>query len=496
MIKDKESVREVIRMMLAGKVAPVTDRKRYYFYSAPPEYSIQFSSLKEILSKDSPEKKATIEKLKGGNSGKYHADYFIWKKVVIVTNEYTPGAGLVAYEVDITPSGSKVAGSEKVYPTDSGITAEQIEKDNLLFEDKRGDSNILNIDKTLSSYFIEGKDPPQNILRLLVTGAVPPGKIINYEIFNRILDEYRIWSSSLNQLLSPDFEVPTADDVPGGHYAGGEATYKKIVSPYDVAEKEEVVPGPVKVEKPEPETGTDKPEDKAVFEPVGEKPVKPEQGQYLDRGPTGKTSSEKGDYSSKPYAGGFDVMQRLVEDQKKDMKLRKMAREMILGELKEVTGLAVNTQTQSVGKLNLSAPVTSPAERSTAMTPAKVLFPVDPSRPPKDSIKQINRNINTLKKVKMNMNKNKSNAAKPQTINDLKEKTTPTDTGKATTPTRGRSIKDPVNYLAPDTTQDVDNSIRIMRKELNKLTGMKNAPQEKTKAASYEVVRLFINGER
>lgn len=330
---NKSSVRKILNLVLAGKEEErrnvAVRRRRYYFFNAPAENSIKFSALREILSKESPEKAAIIEKLQGGNSGRYYADYFRWLHVAVVTNEYTTGRGLVVYTCDLSNIGAKIAGSERVIPANSPVTAEKIEADNLLFEDKRGNSNVINIDKTGESYYLE-EDPPGNLAKILVTGSVPPGHILNYDAFSRYYDEFRIWVPNLNQLLLPSFETPTSDDVEGGHYTGGELAYNKLIKPYEKKEEDK---------KGKKSLGEKMEEKKEIFEPVGQKPVAPEKGSYLDQGP-GKSASERvsrnlGDYAEEPYSGGTDVLQRLIKEQRKHMKIRKKARKIVASYIKQ-----------------------------------------------------------------------------------------------------------------------------------------------------------------
>lgn len=357
----KSSVMRVLNIHLAGKEEKPKDtsnvpvsRRRYYYFRAPAENSIKFTALSEIMQNDTPERDATIKKLQGGNSGRYYADYFSWQKVAIVTNEFTQGSGLVVYECDLSPIGSKIVGSEKVTPSDAPVDAAEIEDKLLLFDDKRANSGIINVDKTNESYFLE-EDAPQNISKILMSGAVPAGHILTYDVFSRYFDEYRIWIPNINQLLLPDFEVPKSDDVPGGHYVGGQAAYDKLVGPVEksMKKKEEETEEPSLGEKIEEKT-----EEKEVFEPVGEKPVAPEKGEYMDT----KTAAKKkdpGDYASEPYSGGTDVMQRLVKDQRKKMNIRKQAQKVAMTFIKEAQVPPATTTTTTSKSDSPSIPISS-----------------------------------------------------------------------------------------------------------------------------------------
>lgn len=289
-----KSVQRVLRIISAGKEEPpiaptapeepvseakpaeaAVQRHRYYFYEAKPENSIKFTSLQEILKKESPEREAMIEKLKGGNTGKFFADYFRWRKIAVVTNEYSPeGKGVVVYEADLSPIGSKIPGSEKVTPTDTKATPETVEADLLLFSDKRANSNVINIETSSESSFID-TDPPSNLTRILLSRAMPAGRRLPYNEFIKKFDEYRIWIPNLNQLVLPDFDIPKNDDAPGGHYPGGQQAYAKLVGPVEKEQEQKQAPQQPslgqKVEK----------EEKSIFEPVT-KSTEPVRGDYLD----------------------------------------------------------------------------------------------------------------------------------------------------------------------------------------------------------------------
>lgn len=266
----------------AERGGPSVQTKRYYFYEAQPENSIKFTALNQILSKESPEKKVTVTKLEGGNTGRMFADYFVWKAVAIRTNKYSPdGSTFVAYFCKLTPFGGKVQGSEVVLPKDAAVTPETIENDFLLFEDKSGNSAVINLDKTSESVYID-RDAPQDAAAIIVKNVVPTGNKQPYDEFVKKFDEYRIWIPNIRQLLLPDFEKPTQDALKGGpgHYIGGEKAFKDQVAPYI---KEE----PTKEPSSQDDDGGEAPaEDKKEgpgFKP-GTTPVSPTQGGVVDPG--------------------------------------------------------------------------------------------------------------------------------------------------------------------------------------------------------------------
>lgn len=264
---------------VADKGAPSVQTKRYYFYEAPPENSIKFTALNQILSKDSPEKQATIEKLEGGNTGQRFADYFIWKALALRTNKYSQdGRTFVSYTCRLNPFGSKMQGSEVVTPENAAVTAETIEKDFLLFEDKSGNSSVVNPDKTGESVYID-RDAPQDVAALLAKNVIPAGNKQPYEEFVKKFDEYRIWVPNLRQLMLPDFNKPTHDALKKGpgHYVGGDKAFEAEVAPYAKGE-----PG-AEAEGEEPSLGSKMKEPSPGFKP-GTEPVKPTSGKVLDEG--------------------------------------------------------------------------------------------------------------------------------------------------------------------------------------------------------------------
>jgi hypothetical protein len=311
-------------------------RWRYYFFDAPPENSIKFGYLSEILKRDTPERTALIKKLQGGNTGKYFADYFSWKKVIIATTQYSPdGKTLTVYEADLTPMGTKIAGSEKVYPESSNATVENFETDLILYSDKRGNSGVLNIDNSGESLFSD-QDPPNNLVNILLSRTRPAGRFINYNDFSKIFDEYRVWATNLNQLLLPNFDLPKNDDVSGGHYVGGQAAFDKIVVPViqGIEKKEQQQPQePSLLKKTDKDNTAEK---ESPFESVDEQDKSRVRGDNLDI-PTGSPMAQnKKRFSSEDY------------------KIQRMARKVLAGYIGEEASLeeeaaATSTTVKGIG---------------------------------------------------------------------------------------------------------------------------------------------------
>jgi hypothetical protein len=370
-VENENLIQNVLRMHIAGKEDPEdagesrkttpVQRKRYYFYEAHPENAIKFTALSDILKRKSPEREALIEKLKGGYTGEYCADYFRWKKLVVVTNEYAPD--LLVYEADLTSIGAKIPGSVNIYPQDAAVSTDMVERDLLLFKDQRGSSSIINIDSSSESEFAND-DPPNNIARILLSRSVPPGDLLPYDAFVRCFDEYRIWVPNLNQLLLPDFGTPKTDDVRGGHYTGGREAYERLVGPIE----EELKAETSKEKSKSLGEMVEKKEEGSKFEPVS-KETEPVSGDYIDRTPgSTKTAREKGDYSSEPYSGGMDVLQKLVKEQRKHMKIRKMATRIVNSFLEKQSAV-----TQTAPAKGYTAPAMPKTKGTTGLPSSKKL---------------------------------------------------------------------------------------------------------------------------
>lgn len=249
---------------------PVT-RKRYYYYNAIPSNSINFKGITSILEDSSNNEKriSLVNSLRGGNHGKFFADYFIWLKVVISTTQYSQdGKSLVVYEVMLNPDGTKSEGTANIYPKSANVTPDVFEKDINLFSNSN--SNAVTIDNSGESVYCNGKEPPSNVANILLNGGIPPkGQFpqLKYQDFFGLFDEFRIWSLNLNQLVYPDHSIPQTDGVPGGHYMGGPNYFNKIVGPYlqDIQQKEQPQQPSLK-DKAEQQA----PSEKSPFEPVDE----------------------------------------------------------------------------------------------------------------------------------------------------------------------------------------------------------------------------------
>jgi hypothetical protein len=270
---NQELIKKVLKR--AGKeeieIEKPVKRYRYFFYDASPEYSIKFTHLTTILKGTSSEKDALIDKLKGGNSGKYCADYFRWRKVYVVTNQYSND--YVVYEASLNPIGTKVPGTEKLYPSnaESIVNIKDFEDDLSLYISKRGNSNVINLD--VGESLFTDKEESKNFIKILLSGMAP-SNFLNYQDFIKIFDEYRIWVPNLNILLLPDLNIPKTDDVKGGHYKGGIKSFEEFVAPYIKETKKEKKELSLKEKK--------ELEEQSIFEPVDQQKKERVEGEYLD----------------------------------------------------------------------------------------------------------------------------------------------------------------------------------------------------------------------
>lgn len=315
--------------------------KRFYFYQARPQDAIDFEGLGKLLATDSMDKDTIIKKLQGGSGGQdtYTAAYFSWKKLIVATNIKSPqGKSLIVYECSLTPDGSR-EGEGTISPQGAPTTAENIEEEMSLFS-RKFNKDIITIDTGPHSVFMNG-EPTSETVKAMMSWHFPVGE--TYEKFKDVFKHYRLWIESEGRLYLPNHKMPSQegikDGVEGGYYPGGKDAYNKMIAPKVAPAKPEEKPEELSLE--DKMKGKEPPKPVSPYEPV-KKSVEPESGgDYLDRPSAIKMAAEEGDYASEPYSGGTDVVQRLVRDQHKCMKIRRMARTVIMGYLKEAQPPAV-----------------------------------------------------------------------------------------------------------------------------------------------------------
>lgn len=269
-------------------------RKRFYFYSAPPENNINFPSITAILrGSNQADKERLINNLKGGYAGEYSAAYFKWQKLIVSTTQYSKdGKRPVVFEVSLNDNGS-INGAGDVYPKDSGVTPEMFIKDLSLFTEKGG--RIVSIDTSAESMFYNYyKGAPSNAVNAILGNnppPAPPNSIppLNASSFNDLFDQYRMYSIGLKRLVMPNGELSTKDGVPGGNYPGGKDAFEKVVGPVlqeiekKEQEKEQVGGASLSDQMKNAPDSRESP-----FEPVDQQKSEHVKGQYLDKPNTGK----------------------------------------------------------------------------------------------------------------------------------------------------------------------------------------------------------------
>jgi hypothetical protein len=262
----------------------IVSRARYYFFDAPAGNKIPFKDIDGILkSNNEAAKSALIENLKGGNSGKFCADYFRWLKIVVAA-DMENGTRFV-YSCDLNPVGTKLVNKAEISPDNVGKSLEDAEKELMVFstESKQNLSNVVSLEASGESKFVNGAPPPE-IVKMLQNRQVPGIKMIGYDQFKELLDEFRIWVPDMKRLVLPNLENPGIEE---GQYPGGPEAYNKFVAPV-----EQKLQQPK--EKPAPEKSLgEKEEEKGpeIFQPAG--PTKPTQGDVLDQ-PSGLPTTPQG----------------------------------------------------------------------------------------------------------------------------------------------------------------------------------------------------------
>lgn len=303
---------------------PVT-RKRFYFFAAPPDNSINFQGITATLNgQNQEEKKKLINNLKGGYGVESSAAYFKWEKLIVSTTQYSKdGKKPVILDVNLNDDGTQ-DGAGDVYPKDSGVTPDMFIKDLGIFSGKGG--KMVAIDTSGESTFYNYyKGVPNNVANSVVNAGTPPPPpdsipVMNAASFNGLFDQYRMFKAADNRILMPNGELSTKDGVPGGNYPGGTDAFNKVVGPVlqkmqAVEQKKGQGEGPSLEEEVKKGPGSEK----SVFEPVDEQPK--------DR--------VKGDVIDKPT--GSPMKPRFSSD---DIRIRSLARRVLAGYFGEETEAA------------------------------------------------------------------------------------------------------------------------------------------------------------
>jgi len=268
-----------------GEVAPRGDTgkvetKRYYFYQADTKNAIDFMNLNKILNdKNDPNRAEVVKLLQGGNtsSATKSADYFKWSAVAIRTNRYDPSRKTFAvYVCRLNPFGQRESGSEQVLPDTVPVKKETFEADHTLFHDVRGNTDIIQLDHSGESVYVNS-EAPSDLGPRLTKNAKWNG--LKYDDFVRdTFGKYRIWVMNVNQLLQPDHEESKTDMLKAGrgNYEGGDKAFEREV-PADARGE-----APEEQEPGAEETGA-KPQEAAPSFRPGTEPTTPTKGSVLDQ---------------------------------------------------------------------------------------------------------------------------------------------------------------------------------------------------------------------
>jgi len=312
--------------------------QRYYFYSLSKDSMIRFSKLAEDL-KSKPYEMS--KKLTTGRS-EHRGNHFEWEEVIVKTNLYegvTHKDSFVAFKAELTPDGGRAPGSGQIYlsnamksdpryKTGLAVTDDFL-KDNEIFVQGKDVRDFINIeDEPTTSFFYDG--PPTDAIVSNILNSNIGGK--SYQQWKQeVFAYYRLWSPNSNggELRLPDLSVP-----PDG-YLGTDASMKKLESITGINIREEADKGaPMPDNKVDKSLLTKKKDTtgEGVFQSVDtQKPVTKEE--ITNKFASKEDSKSNGDYSSTPYGGGFSIMQNLVKDQKKKMKIREAAQRVILSSI-------------------------------------------------------------------------------------------------------------------------------------------------------------------
>lgn len=294
-----------VKNTLVGKPQKNPTVVRYYFYQiaqvAGTDSDINYDRVFETIQKttDPSAIKNVIARLEKSITG--HGDNFAWKYLVVKADNYN--GKTVVYQCPLGTDGRQMPTADrKAYTSDDEeVNLEEFEKSFALFTDQFG-GKYVNVQFGPNDYYVQGLPTEGSVKNLLKTDLVFPGQQSAGD-FKDDMGNYRLFLEPQNQLAKPDFELSKA-----GEFSGIPGQMEKIKQIANKRLKE---------------LGAQKPEEESLGEKM-DTPTPEEQ-------PTKKEVEEKiqvqasvDDYTHE-YSGGFDIMQQLVRDQHKKMKVRKEA---------------------------------------------------------------------------------------------------------------------------------------------------------------------------
>lgn len=358
---EKVRVRNVLRRVFAKEESKDTENNKedlssgssnatpitqfFYYYKVNTPSSILFSNLPELIIAD-PKKNSVI--LNSGWSGKY-GDHFKWTGVVVKTNVLGDGEvsskGFVAYYCDLSESGSRVRGTDKIIPDErlgkdpsfkgvADISIEEFIKNNNIFLNNKVVPDFIYLEqKPGFGFYKEATQGLEQSAKEVLSNNYSGSEDSYKEFEGKIFSNFRMWVNGAGEdrkgaLLYPNLDVPK-DYLGNKKYR--DALEKRVRENSDLKDYsiEKYSGGPDnsfevdKKESPEDTRSTGKEDN--PFVPVDSKPT---DGKPLPKDASKKEKSEK-DYSEEPYGGGFSIMQNLVKDQVESMKIRKAAQRVV-----------------------------------------------------------------------------------------------------------------------------------------------------------------------
>jgi len=308
--------------------------QRYYFYNLSKDSMIKFSDLKDELKSDPYE---VSRKLTTGLVA-HKGDHFEWKSIIVKTNLYdgiTHKDSFVVFKANLTPDGGREPSSGEIIINNDmkkdprfkrGLTVtDDFLKDNEIFVDGKDVNEFLNIeDEPTTSFFYEGIPTDSVVQKILNTNQ---GGKSRAQWEQEVLAYYRVWSPNSNsgELRVPDLSIPKDG------YLGTEDSIKKLEKATGINIQEYANKKDTETGKKKNVSGEPLPEEKGGenFVPVDEQSgITKEEAK--NRFASDKKEETKKDYSKEPYGGGFSIMQNLVKDQKKNMKIREAAKRVVM----------------------------------------------------------------------------------------------------------------------------------------------------------------------
>jgi hypothetical protein len=292
-----------VKETLVGKPQKNPTVVRYYFYQvaqvAGTDSEINYDRVFETIQKttDPSAIKNILARLEQSITG--HGDNFAWKYIVVKADNYN--GKTVVYQCPLGPDGRQMPTADrKAYTNDNEeVNLEEFERAFALFTDQFG-GKYVNVQFGPNDYYVQGLPTEGSVKNLLKTDLVFPGQQ-NAGDFRDDMGNYRLFLEPQNQLAKPDFELSEA-----GEFSGVPGQLEKIKQIADKRLKE---------------LGTKEPAEESLGEKMQEQKQQPTTKEEVEKN---TVQASVDDYTHE-YTGGFDIMQRLVRDQHKKMKIRKEA---------------------------------------------------------------------------------------------------------------------------------------------------------------------------